>query len=284
VTVPTRDAGTQDPVPETSGDGPLLLVTGAAGVVGSIAVAGLRDHYRLRLVDREWSRQPDSRLAGDQVERVTADLNSADVCADMLADVSMVLHLAGNPSPDIDASTAVAETATVSATLADAVARSTVQRLIYASSIHTLGLYLRDLYVRDLSEGGLTSPIAVDWPPRPCCEYGAAKLLGEQVLGLLALRAICPVVSLRLGLVGHTPTSVEDARRWLGERDFQSLIRAALAANHSGTYLAVSTAAADQWDLTATTKAFGYQPQDLPPRPPAPRHEDCSTTRCLMGR
>ena len=70
-------------------DMPRVLVTGAAGAIGSAVTARLSDRWRLRATDLQ---------AGAGIDEL--DITDADACHAAFAGVDAVVHLAGNPSPD----------------------------------------------------------------------------------------------------------------------------------------------------------------------------------------
>lgn len=255
---------------------PLVGVTGAAGRVGRLTARALAGRYRLRLIDLEWPDDPsDDPLdaAVDDAERVSLDLRDAAACAEAVESLNLLVHLAGQPSPEIEVREAVEDVAMPTALLAEAVRESGLRRFVYASSIHSMGLYHRDG----------RHPIDPTWPARPCCEYGSAKVLGENLLGLLVERTPITVACLRLGLTGARPTSAYQASQWLGDDDFGQLLRGALSAEVSfGAYFGVSTAGLDRWDIGTATQDLGYEPTQVPDPPEDPATDGPSGGICLM--
>ncbi|WP_461162886.1 NAD-dependent epimerase/dehydratase family protein [Arthrobacter sp. R4-81] len=254
---------------------PLVVVTGAAGHVGQLTSQALAGRYRLRLIDRDWPIR-DSQDVEDGSERLALDLTERDAWDAAIESVDAVVHLAGNAYPEIEARTAVEGGAMLTAGLAAAAAGSGVKRIVFASSIHTMGLYHREAQY----------PIRQHWPPRPCCEYGAAKVFSENLLEILTERTPVSVVSLRLGLTGYAPETTGYASQWLGPGDYAQLLRASLTAPmRYGTYVGVSAAAAQKWDLTETIRGLGFRPSDPTPAPVASKTgENQGHQHCLMFR
>lgn len=250
----------------------LVLVTGAAGRVGRLTVAALTKHYRLRLVDLQWPAGGPAPAGEPPVERATADLRVADHWPELLSDVYAVVHLAGQPSPEISAREAVEDVAMSAAHLVATAAAAGVHRVVYASSIHAMGLYQR--------HG--EHPIDPRLPTRPCCEYGSAKVLCENWLTLLAERSGVSVVSLRLGMTGSLPRNAFQASHWLGDDDCAELMRCALtAAVDRGAYFGASLGARGVWDLGPTTEDLGFVPRQFPPAPD--RQVPETEGHCLMA-
>src|ERR1700709_1806185 len=164
----------------------LVVVTGAAGRVGRLTVQALAGIYRLRLVDLHWPAEADGaapEVAAARMDRVTADVRQPEVWPDLLAGADSVIHLAGTRRPEIGAREAVEDVAMATAHLAAVTAESGLRRIVYASSIHAMGLYQRFG----------NHPIDPAWPPRPCCEYGSAKVLCENLLSLVVQRSAVSV-------------------------------------------------------------------------------------------
>ncbi|MET1005283.1 MAG: NAD(P)-dependent oxidoreductase, partial [Propionibacteriaceae bacterium] len=217
-----------------SADLPLVVLTGAAGRVGRISARALADRYRLRLVDLDWPDDPDDDPldpAVDDAERLSLDLRDPDACAAAVQSADLLVHLAGQPSPQIGVREAIEDVAMGAANLAAVAAEAGVRRIVYASSIHAMGLYDRHQQ----------HPIDPSWAPQPCCEYGAAKVLSENLLRLLVERTSVTVACLRLGLTGALPTTSYAVSQWLGDEDCGRLLRGALSAEVPfGTYFGVS--------------------------------------------
>lgn len=253
---------------------PLVAVTGAAGTVGRLTSQGLAGRYRLRLIDLEWP-AGEPRVAEDGTERLALDLSHRSAWDQAIDAAHAVVHLAGHPYPGIDARTAVESGAMLTSQLAAAAAGSDLKRIVFASSIHTMGLHHRHGHY----------PISQQWAPRPCCEYGAAKVFSENLLEILTERTPISVVCLRLGLLGYAPSTADLASQWLGPGDYARLLTAALTVPvHYGAYLGMSAGAADRWDLTETIRDLGFNPSD--PTPDPERLPDAGkeppATHCLM--
>ena len=257
---------------------PLVAVTGAAGRVGRITARALAGRYRLRLVDLDWPSTPDQDpldSAVDDAERLALDVRDADACAAVVDSADLLVHLAAQPSPQIEAREAVEDVAMPTVLLAAAARSSGLQRIVFASSIHAMGLYQR--------HG--RHPIDPTWPTSPCCEYGTAKVFSENILRLLAERTDVSVAALRLGLTGSLPQSTYQASQWLGDHDFGELLRGALAAEgRFGAYFGVSVSARSHWSVANGEAELGFVPVDVaPPVGSDATHEEQESPICLMA-
>ncbi|MBA3529041.1 MAG: NAD(P)-dependent oxidoreductase [Propionibacteriaceae bacterium] len=263
--------------PETAGSQddtalPLVAITGAGGRVGGLSIEALAGRYRLRLIDLDWPDGSDD-VAVPSAERVACDLRDPDACVAAVDSVDMLVHLAAQPSPQIGVRVAIEDVAMPTANLVAAAGSSKMGRMVFASSIHTMGLYDR----------ADTVPIRSEWPTRPCCEYGTAKVFSENLLRLLTERSNISVICLRLGLTGALPTTPHAVSQWLGSDDYAHLLRRSLTAEVVyGTYFGVSAPATSRWDLSTAEADLGYRALEVPPPPEEP-DPDAPSGNCLMG-
>lgn len=256
------------------GTRPLVVVTGAAGHVGTLATQALAGRYRLRLIDLRWP-AGEPRDEDEGTERLALDLSNRGAWDQALESAHAVVHLAGHPYPGIDVRTAVESGAMLTAHLAAAAVNSDLKRIVFASSIHTMGLYHRHGQY----------PIRQEWSPRPCCEYGAGKVFSENLLELLSERTSISVVCLRLGLTGFPPGTTDLASQWLGPADYSRLLHAALTVPlRFRSYFGMSAGATERWDLSETIRDLGFNPTDPIPDvdPPSTTEPGPASEHCLM--
>jgi nucleoside-diphosphate-sugar epimerase len=196
-----------------TGDGP-VLVTGAAGLVGTLLRTGLVGMVPLRLTDvRPVPGAGDDQVVGDLADPAVADAAVRGVHA--------VIHLAAYPRPDAPWTVLARANLETTATLLDAAGRHGVRTLVYASSVHAAGGY-----------GDPAGwPVRATWPTRPCCRYGVSKAAGEALLDLHARRhPEVSAVALRLGLVADRPRWSEEVKGWTPSSDVPLLMARALEA------------------------------------------------------
>jgi uronate dehydrogenase len=228
-----------------------VLVTGAAGNIGSVLCKGLVDRgYDVVGLDRMV--EPEG-FAGAWFTADCADPDAVDsVFATLLRSGGLdgVVHLAGIPSeaslPDILTSHVVTTGA-----LLDAMVAHGVNRIVYASSNHAVGRTPRS----DL--------LTVDVRPRPDTFYGVAKVAAEALLSLYADRYGIDAVATRIGSFLEQPESVRALSTWLSHDDAVRMFEACLTAPDPGfaVLYGVSANTRGWWDL-APGRALGYQPQD----------------------
>lgn len=244
-----------------------VLITGAAGNLGSKLARDLAGRCQLTLIDR---------VAAPGVH--VADLACWDVSwAAWFRGVEAVVHLAGDPVAYHDWPELVGPNIDAVLNTFEAAARGGVRRVIFASSNHVMGGY------RDIPD----IPITEELPPKPglrsyrsegvdrsSVAYGATKLFGERVGRHYAECRGMEVIALRIGWVwrgrnepGALPPDREEWFRemWLSDRDYLQLMERCLAAPLPERFLVVNGMSANsgmRWGLTVARDILGYQPQD----------------------
>jgi uronate dehydrogenase len=222
-----------------------ILITGAAGGVGSFLVAGLPAMgWQVRGFDLRPGTQTDG------VEWVTGDVRDADALDAAMVDVEAVVHLAGIPGekafPEI-----LSVNIDGSYQLFEAARRAGIGRLVYASSNHAVGFTPR----ADL--------VGVDVRPRPDTFYGLSKVFGEGLASLYSDRYGMRVACIRIGSCFARPSRVRQLSTWLSPDDAVRLVHACLTAPDL-TYAVVYGISANTrgwWDLEPA-RALGYRPRD----------------------
>lgn len=176
-----------------------VLVTGAAGFIGSHLVEGLlADGYGVVGVDSftsYYSRERKERSLEAAMDHADFELVEADLLTmdldELLSGVDAVFHLAGEPG--------------VRSSWGGDFRRYldrnvlTTQRLLETSSTRGTARNARFVYVSSSSvygeDGG--GPRAEDSPRRPASPYGASKLAAEELVGLYGRERGVPATVLR---------------------------------------------------------------------------------------
>jgi len=238
-----------------------VLLTGASGHVAQLLMPGLGE-YSLRLADRarpEAMAALAAESAGEGADQgdVHADVHVGDLAdrafaADVVKGVDTVVHLAANPnagaawddlaSPNIESVVAVLEAAQ----------RADVRRVVLASSVHAMGAYVQQE----------RHPVDPEWPPAPCCAYGATKAFGEALGRTYSYRTGLSVVCLRFGGVQKRPQSVGSMATWLAPEDLQHLVVRSIEASdiRFGVYHGISANTRSEWDIANARADIGYAP------------------------
>jgi uronate dehydrogenase len=228
-----------------------VLVTGAAGSIGTVVCSGLvdRGHQVIGL-----DRVPEP--AGFTGSWFTADCADPDAVEAVFESLSRsggldaVVHLAGRPTesslPDELESHVV-----TTAALLDAMVTHAVTRIVYASSNHAVGRTPR------------SELLTIETRHRPDTFYGVAKVAAEGLLSLYVDRHGVDAVVARIGSFLPQPESRRGLETWLSHDDAVRMFDAALTAPDPGfaVLYGVSANTRGWWDL-APGHALGYQPED----------------------
>ncbi len=250
---------------------PTILITGAAGNLGSKLGHHLQGRYELRLLDKD---------PRNDKAIVQADLSQwNNRWVDLFQGVTTVVHLAAEATahqtwppligPNIDATVHVFQAA----------AEAHVERVVYASSNHVMGGYKDDPEPACLT---------TDLPPRPGAHYvvggeardstpyGAAKLFGERLGKCYAEAHGISVIAVRIGWVRPGENRARDIPpergpwfrlMWLSNRDYCQLMECCIRADPLVPlgFVVVNGMSANtgmRWDIEETRKLLGYDPQD----------------------
>ena len=226
---------------------PIILVTGAAGLVGSMLRPRLAQPGRtLRLLDTA------PITAGPGEEAVRASVTDLDAMTEACRNVTAVVHLGGisGEAPwqqvlevNIDGTYAVFEAAR----------RAGVGRVVFASSNHAVGFTPRaDFPVPDYAF------------PAPDTYYGVAKVAGEALASLYHSRYGLDAICIRILTCAERPPTIRALSTWLSPDDAGRLFEACLSAPSPGfrVVFGVSANTRGGWVSLDEARALGYQPRD----------------------
>ena len=231
-----------------------VLVTGAAGNIGSYFAAQAHQKYDLRLMARD--RDEDSSAIQDFGEVVVCDLLELARLESLCEGIDTVLHLAGNPSPNQTWGSVVENNITGTYNLFVAAKAAGCRRVIYASSIHAVSGYPRAIQVK-------TSE-----PVNPGDLYGVSKCFGEALGRYMAEQEGLSTIALRIGAF-QPESSAERADLgmmdgWVSQRDLVQLIEKCVDAEKLqwAVFHALSNNTFNRLDISDARELVGYDPQD----------------------
>jgi uronate dehydrogenase len=220
-----------------------VLITGAAGDVGSRLRHLLKDTYRLRLSDLK---RPTGLAPGEDF--VQADLADVAALDKAVAGVEGIVHLGGF---SIEGTWPMILHANIIGcyNLFEAAHQHGVKRVVFASSNHAVGFYPR------------SRRIGVNAPVRPDTRYGMSKAFGEAVGALYAFKHGLRVTCIRIGNVADQPADRRRLSVWLKPEDLVQLVRIGL--EHPDIRYEIFFGASDNargfWDNDAAFR-YGYRP------------------------
>lgn len=223
----------------------VVVITGAAGVIGRAVAPLLAPAHELRLVDLAIPKSKDSGAVGTWFE---GSITDADAMASVLRGADACIHLAGI-STEARWTDLLAANIDGTRVILESAQRAGVPRVLLASSIHAGG------YLSDES----ADPTAV----RPDTYYGVSKAAMEALGALFADRFSMTIVSARLCTFGARPTPDRTLGAWLSVGDTARLFEAAIALDAPGHHLVWGVSNnAPGWFPLEPGRAMGFEPQD----------------------
>jgi uronate dehydrogenase len=225
-----------------------ILITGAAGAIGSVLRTALRGSYPLL-------RLTDIAPLGEQCEGeelVQANLEDLGACETLMQGVDCVVHLGGVAFEDTWEKILPANIVGCY-NVFEAARRQQVKRVVFASSNHAVGFHRRERVI----DAGVV--------PRPDTRYGVSKVFGEAVGRLYADKYGLSVASLRIGSFVNPdrPGNARQLLTWISHRDMVQLVRRCVdhPDYHYVVVYGVSNNTRSRWDNSAA-KFLGYLPDD----------------------
>lgn len=242
-----------------------VLITGAAGVIGSILREGLSGEYDLSGLDRRRIAGFDARK-GDT--RKLRHVKRASVGKDVVVD------LASRAAVSTSWKDVYRNNVPATLNALEAARESGAQRVVFASSNHVVGMYERDEPYVSIVAGryeGLDPAriprLTAESPIRPDSAYAVGKALGEAAGRYYSEQFGLSVICLRIGSVTQQsgPTETRSFATLLSHRDLVQLVQACIEAPPElrfGIYYGVSANTWRFWDIEAAREQLGYEPQD----------------------
>ena len=231
-----------------------ILLTGAAGRIGTAFRQAFGERYRFRLADLH----TDGLDATPGADHEVIELDVADfaACRSACAGIDTVIHLAADPSPEADwESSLLPNNIRGTVNVFRAASEAGCRRVVFASSAHVVGGY---------PEG---EPIPDDAPPRPTNLYGASKAFGEAVAATYAASGLSGI-AVRIGAYDapwfHEQGGPRDAAAYVSARDLNDLLMRCVETEDIpyAVVAGVSANRHNRFDLVLTRRLLGYAPRD----------------------
>ncbi|HEV8644162.1 MAG TPA: NAD(P)-dependent oxidoreductase [Burkholderiales bacterium] len=222
-----------------------ILITGAAGDVGTHLRNELADSYALRLSDI----RPIKKLAqGETFMR--GDLGRLSDMLRVTKGVDAIVHLGGfaveGPWDMILRANIVGCYNTFEAARVNG-----VKRILFASSNHATGFYRRNQKIDHRVY------------PKPDSRYGLSKVLGEQLGSLYVDKYGMQVFCMRIGNVNLAPADKRRLSIWISPRDFAQLVK--IGIEHPDVRFEIVYGVSGNqrsWYDNSNAERLGYRPQD----------------------
>jgi NAD+ dependent glucose-6-phosphate dehydrogenase len=234
-----------------------ILITGINGRIGSVLAQNLHPDFTIRGVDRVGS-------APSGIEFIKADITQIEEMKKVMDGVEIVIHLAGNPSPEAPWDTILENNIIGTYNIFESARLAGVKRVIYASSNHVTGL-LTDKRI----------PVNVDMPAAPDSFYGVSKLLGENLGRYYSEVHKISVICLRIGNmnVEDDPAATYPNGRvhplilrlmWISQRDLVQLVRKCILVQDLpyAVFYGTSGNTGGLWDISDARQKLHYEPLD----------------------
>jgi uronate dehydrogenase len=222
-----------------------VLITGAAGDIGTHLRRELAGVYNLRLSDI----RPIGALGAGETFTPGDMANLADMIR-VTSGVDAIVHL-GGVSAEADWEPILQANIVGCYNVFEAARRNGVRRILFATSNHAVGFYRRD------------ETIDHTVYPRPDSRYGLSKVFGEQVGRLYADKYGLEVFCMRIGNVNPKPVDKRRLSIWISPRDLAQLIR--IGVEHPDIRFEIVYGVSGNhrsWYDNGNAQRLGYKPQD----------------------
>ena len=229
-----------------------ILITGAAGRVGTTLTRHFAGHHQIRLTDI----RPPKNTRGYQF--IEAGVENLEAMQAACREIDIVIHLAADPSAASDWESILPSNVIGTYNVFQAAHEAGCQRVIFASSVHTVWAYPTDVQVNP------------KMPVRPDSLYGASKVWGEAVASVYAYKHGLSAICLRMGWIQAYDSPLIKPENpeldiLLTYRDLVKLFEACVNAPadvHFGIFNGTSNNRRSRLDIGDTRSVLGYAPRD----------------------
>lgn len=231
-----------------------VLVTGAAGRIGSYFAEHSADRYDLTLMDH-----PDADMSGlaEFGRVVQAPLGDLAALKKHFAGQDTVVHLAANPSAEATWDSVLQDNITGTYHAFVAAAAAGCRRVVYASSVHAISGYPVDRQVQS------------DDPVNPGDLYGVSKCFGEAMARFMATQHGLSSIAIRIGAFqppdkAEEPDSVGLMNTFVSDRDLTQLIQCCIDDQtlQFAIFPGLSDNVFNRMNIADARELVGYQPMD----------------------
>jgi uronate dehydrogenase len=221
-----------------------VLITGAAGDVGTHLRRELAGRYRLRLADKRALKPAKGQ------KFVKADVSKMADALRITRGVDAIVHLGGysveGPWPAILQANIVG-----CYNLFEAARKNGVKRIVFPTSNHAVGFYRRDQTIDHRVY------------PKPDSRYGVSKVFGEALGSLYADKYGLQFLMIRIGNVNPAPLDKRRLAIWCSPRDIAQLV--SIGIDHPDIRFEIVYGVSGNrrsWYDNSNAVRLGYRPQD----------------------
>ena len=242
-----------------------ILITGGAGLVGSVLTKGLKDKFNISILDIK---------KVDGVDSHTGDISNIDSIVPAFKGIDTVVHLAGDRRVHGDWDSILNNNIIGLYNIYEAARLSGVKRVVFASSQHATGGFY-DVEPYSFINDGKYEKLPTNYKPldetcriRPDSFYGASKSFGESMSSYYSDFHDISTINIRIGWVisDDDPTfSPASLNLWLSHRDIVQIIDLSINAPEEikyDTFYATSDNYWKIWSIEKAKKILGYKPFD----------------------
>lgn len=224
-----------------------ILLTGAAGIVGSLIRPLLAQHHtEVVLTDIA-----EIESVGERETFVQGDIVDLDFVKSVAAGVDGIVHLAGMVGPDYTFDEVLGPNIIGTHNIFSAARAGGISRVVYASSHHAVGYWRRD---QCPDESVL---------PRPDSQYGVSKAFGESVASYHADKFGIRVLVIRIGFAAEKVIDERRLHTWISPRDLVQLIEIGFHEPELGFEIVYGVSDnPDPFFDNTNAQRLGYRPQD----------------------
>ena len=248
-----------------------VVITGAAGRIGSDVVNELSASHELLIIDRRAVNGRKSLVA--DLSRPPATFtwknwlgSKSSGWSDEFKDAQVVIHLAANAQISAPWEKVFPNNIQATWNVLEAAAKHRVPRVVFASSNWAVKAVETKLAPSCYDPGG--PKIDSETPPFSLTAYGLSKAFGELAGRMFVDEGkLESFVAVRIGSYNPTPSTDEIERaRWIGVEDMRRLFRHCVEAELKGFHVvyAVSAQTTAPYDLTHTRDVLSWAPQQAP--------------------
>lgn len=228
-----------------------VLVTGAAGEIGSIIIPELAKRYNLMLTDIRES-------VPQLYPFIKADITDMGAMQTICEGVDTILHLAADSRDTAPWESLLSNNIVGTYTIFQAAHEAGCRRVVFASSGHTVSGYSK------------RSQIHPNWPVRPANLYGTTKVWAEALARFYADQTKLSCICLRLGWVQARDSQVIHPDQSALDQilTYEDLVKLIVASIESpvdlrfGIFYGISNNRLKRFDISNTRAILGYQPKD----------------------